>query len=321
MKPIPDDIRERLLGDGEPLERTPELRTRLEQSEEGRDLIEAHEVARVMERLGDSVDGLTPQAIERSWEKVSARIGPGNETLHPKTVRETAGFTGLIDLFRRRWAFSAAALVVIALGLTYAFREERIATLDFVAGSVKITGDGSASTTVQGGIHETKLARRTKLEVGKGGAMIRYESGAGISLAAGTEVRVEDSLHLELNTGSIWVDLRSGGIGFLVTTAEAGALVTGTSFGMVADRDGTRVIVAEGTVEVSFRGIGSAGTVSVAAGQSVQVAATSGAVGSAQMGADVPDWVARLENLATAASVGELVPSVTSGNETGEEDP
>ena len=98
-------------------------------------------------------------------------------------------------------------------------------------------------------------------------------------------------------------------------TAEAAIRVTGTAFEVARDDFGTRVSVAQGSVEVTAVSTGA--SLALQAGERTDVSIGARVLARSAGGADTPKWVAQLRGAAEAAAVGPLLPSITGGPQGG----
>lgn len=137
--------------------------------------------------------------------------------------------------------------------------------LEVAAGSATLDGGARAVSGMElaeGGVIEVSEDFKGKL---------LYPDGTTVRVRAGATVRVF-ARSLGLKEGQVWLNVKKGGAGFQVETAQAVVAVRGTVFGVDCDagRQETKVVVEEGAVEVKT----SADSLLLGAGQSARAGAT-----------------------------------------------
>lgn len=147
---------------------------------------------------------------------------------------------------RHAWWLAAAA--VLALLVTFASRSDdspkRYATLV----SVSFASWGSGDLPTREG---SRLGHGT-MQLEGGLAVIRFDSGAEVSLEAPVELQIIDEMNCRISHGTAVATVPESAIGFRIGTPSAMVIDHGTRFSVCVDPESgdTRTQVFEGLVEV-----------------------------------------------------------------------
>ncbi len=270
--------------------------------------------ASALEDTGSGADGLSSDAVGRSWARISAHIAEEQVEKIQWYKLILAQLGAAAELTGRAWKPIGAMAVATAFLLAYISHEKPVAYLAFVANQTMV-GMGSVEI-VSAGILDLDLDAGSDIATRDGGAIIYYEAGAEVRVDRQTHALVAGGSSLSVDIGRVWVDVDKGRGGFDVVTPAAHVRVTGTSFGVSHDESVTRVSVAEGSVEVAaLGGWGDSGV--LGPGDVAVIADGAFAItrGAAPESAD--SWANSVRDQAAAASVSPVVPSVTVGNKQG----
>jgi len=217
------------------------------------------------ERIDRSLDGrLTPE----EWESLQRDLLEDEELrrayverrwLHAQLLAEGGSLPSLLpagekaSLPRRRFGWgamiaSAAAAVAIA-GLAAFPLIPKSAAEPSVATLVEADGcqwAGSELPTTEG----ARLGAGT-LSLVEGMAVIRFDSGAEVTMEAPTSLEVESAMRCLLLDGSVVADVPEPAHGFTIDTAEMEVVDLGTRFGVTnSPVGGSHVFVFDGEVQV-----------------------------------------------------------------------
>lgn len=264
--------------------------------------------AGALEDTGSQADGLTPAAAGRSWAKISAHIESTQVEEIQWYKRIFAQLGAAAELTGRAWKPISAMAVATVVLLAYVLHEEPVAYLAFVANQTMV-GKGSVEI-VSAGFVDLDLDAGSDIATRDGGAIIYYEAGAEVLIDRQTHALVAGGSSLTVDIGRVWVDVEKGRGGFDVETPVAHIRVTGTSFGVSHDDTGTRVSVAEGSVEVAALG-GSGERGVLGPGDVAMIADGAFTITRGAAPESAAAWTDSVRDQAAAAAVSPVVPSVT----------
>jgi len=212
-------------------------------------------------------------------------------------------------LWRSRWAM-AATVIILLLGFS-GFRlvaHRPIGALEFAAGTTLLGHASGAQPHT--GVGEWACREGSSLTT-REGSMALFSLGGAVRAAMrpSTSIQVASVRKINLKEGSVWLRVTHGGKGFAVQTPAALVTVTGTSFGVTVDGQGsTHVEVAEGGVAVTQ----AAAADKVTAGYAMT--AGSGGIEAPVVrseGKQLPAWVEALLGAEKIAHAGSYLPSVS----------
>lgn len=155
----------------------------------------------------------------------------------------------------RRWRWSAAALVLLAVGLAALlsprFLKGPAAPQRIGIGSVALLDDvvwGPGQATLDVGSRVTTGL----LSIDGGTLQFRSDTGATATVSGPARIHVMSDMRLLAQSGRVTVRVEPGAHGFTIDTPTAAVVDLGTEFGIQVDPAGqTDVVVFEGSVDVA----------------------------------------------------------------------
>ena len=301
MSKLPDDIKEKILM-GDVMETMDaEILALLKNSEDGDALLDIAPFIQALDTRQDFNDGVESQSHRNAWKRAMTNIkqneeqDAGKQNL-PIALKDKLSFLQI----QPAWRF--AAILIIAFCMVILLRGETAVELLYVKGTAQVS-----ETKYSSGLYQDELGAQANINVSGGGAILNYPDIAVLTVKSDSNVTLSNSRALKLNSGCVWLDVEKNKSGFLVNTGNVQVKVTGTSFGVKTQPDGTKVMVAEGSVEVAKL---TGEKHILKAGEGVFLKAESAEFETFKPLGKRPVWVRETWNAASQASSGELVPSV-----------
>ena len=152
--------------------------------------------------------------------------------------------------FRSFIPWALAASVVFLLSLFFWPKQKENSTFALIKDSHSATWEGSDLTTTVG----SRLGGGT-LRLAEGLAILKFDSGAEVTLEAPVSLKLIDSMKCELTNGTAVTYVPDSALGFRIITPEADIVDYGTRFSVtVFEETGeTHTRVMEGKVKVKYR--------------------------------------------------------------------
>jgi ferric-dicitrate binding protein FerR (iron transport regulator) len=196
------------------------------------------------------------------------RAPPPDDAYRQVLAAATAAFRDRkAQRFERNGLLAAAAVVVAAIAVALVLQwspaslQPRVATVVRLVGGVELgTGEGWQTLVDANGTLAPGARLRT---LRGGGAALALDDGASLRLAATTEVTLNGSRDVTLQSGTLYLDHRGRpGVGYRIETPAGTARDLGTQFELQVHEGLLRLRVREGRVEIDRAGqvvTGSAG--------------------------------------------------------------
>jgi uncharacterized protein (TIGR03435 family) len=181
-------------------------------------------LTRYLSRYGEPPHDQATGATNRVWQELQPQMVRTRLSVPVATSRRTP----------TRWAFAAAAALVMAVGAAMLWRP----------------ADDALYRVVEGDVYQAGTIRSN----GGGGAVLALRDGSRVEMRERSELSLErttDGIRIRLSRGGIIVNAAEQRRGHLyVQTKDMTVSVVGTVFLVNAGDDGSRVAVIEGEVRV-----------------------------------------------------------------------
>jgi ferric-dicitrate binding protein FerR (iron transport regulator) len=208
-----------------------------------------------------------PQDRQNGPDLVAALIRAAGRRTEPPVDAYQQVLTASLAAFReksakrrgRNWMFLAAAASVAALAIAFLLQwnapstESQVATVARVIGTVELAANGVWKPMTEAGGALGNGARLRTLA--GGGVALALDGGASLRLAAATEVLLDGSRRVLLQSGTIYLDNNASlGTGYHIETPAGTARDIGTQFELRVAGGVLRLRVREGRVEIDRAG-------------------------------------------------------------------
>jgi hypothetical protein len=197
-----------------------------------------------------------------------AKAGPAEDV--PATGRPAK--TRFLGLFLRRWAGAVAALVLIVLGVLWAYRGKQSSTEGMASPAVAWLINAQNCSWSNDVEPAGDMGPGTVLQIESGLAEIRFRCGARVVLQGPARLELLSGKSAQLVRGKLTA---RAAFGFEILSPQGKVIDLGTEFGVaVSDKGATDVYVFDGEVEAfsSHAGGGNGNAVNVRKHESARIA-------------------------------------------------
>jgi uncharacterized protein (TIGR03435 family) len=205
-------------------------------------------------RLADA----PPSSADSGWDRVVERMReePDGASKSAQVALDSARAIHPAGMRRHSWTLAAAAVVVFAVILSWAFwsRSASVVAKGLDEGLLRVIDGKPQSLEILESIKAGEIIRSNG---GPGGTLVLTD-GSRIEMRSHTELFLEaatDGIRIVLNNGSVIVNAakQENGRHLYVQTKDVTVSVVGTVFLVNAEEEGSRVVVIEGKVHVKQR--------------------------------------------------------------------
>jgi hypothetical protein len=189
-----------------------------------------------------------PQARERYRRVAAIHSALARKATSPSYFEVPAVAQSKVTAFPKRWMTAAAAVAVLAGGLSYLILRPRGPVANVMETQGVAWAEGSAAPTAG------RLPVAVPLEFTRGFVRLGFPSGANVTLEAPCRFRLDEKEALSVLHGRVSVHTPEGAEGFRIDTPGGRFVDLGTEFGLAVGSDGnTPVVLTEvfkGEVEI-----------------------------------------------------------------------